>query len=110
MTTLSTLFTPKSALTVVALAVAWMIASPLVPASLNGDLATLGSAYAKRGADDGPNHDVNDDKGHHGKGHHGRDDKGHHGGKHDKDDDHGKGHHDDDHDHDGKDDHDSDHD
>lgn len=58
-------------------ALAGLVALPLVPATLNGGLATLGSAFARHGADDGPNDD----------GHHtGDDDSGHHGG--DDDDDH----------------------
>lgn len=55
---------------------------PLVPASLGG-LATVGSAFAKHGADDGP-----DDDGHH----KGDDDSGHHGGDDDDGDDDGDDH------------------
>lgn len=58
-----TVFTQRGALAAGALALAWMIANPMIPAGLGADDGTLGAAYARHGADDGPDHDVNDDKG-----------------------------------------------
>lgn len=45
-------------------ALAGLLALPLVPAALNGGLATIGSAFAHNGADDGPEddgHQIGDD-------------------------------------------------
>lgn len=55
-----------------ALAFAWLLANPLLPAGFGPDAVNVGAAFARHGADDGPNHDVNDD---HGGGRH-------HGGRH----------------------------
>ena len=88
------------------IALATLLVAPLAPAAFNG-LDTLGSAYARRGADDGPNDDRNksgrDDSDHRGgRDDHGRDDKGRdhksgddHGGRDHKsgDDDRGRNHH-----------------
>ena len=69
--------TTRRSLLLSGVALAGLAALPLVPASLES-LATVGSAFARRGADDGPNDDGN---------HKGRDDRGHHGGGDDDDDD-----------------------
>jgi hypothetical protein len=53
-------------------AAAVMIGGPLLPSAFDAGAPTLGAAFARHGADDGPNDD----------GHHvGNDDSGHHGGK-----------------------------
>lgn len=66
-----------------ALAFAWLLANPLLPAGFGPGAANIGAAFARHGADDGPNHDVNDDHGRHHR--HGNDD----GVDHDVNDDHG---------------------
>lgn len=91
------------------IALAALLVAPLAPAAFNG-LDTLGSAYARRGADDGPNDDRSksgrDDNRHRGergdddhrggRDDHGRDGEGNddHGGRGHKsrDDDSGRGH------------------
>ncbi len=73
-----------------AVAFSWMLATPLIPASLSANAPTLSAAFAKQGADDPKNHDVNDDHGGKRKHKHGHgkddlknhDDNDDHGGKH----------------------------
>ena len=53
----------RRALLASAVAFTWFLAAPLLPAGLSTDAPTMGAAFARRGADDGPNHDLNDDHG-----------------------------------------------
>jgi hypothetical protein len=78
MTDKSNLPTTRRFLLLSGAALAGLAALPLVPAALDGGFATIGSAFARNGADDGP-----DDDGHHT----GQDDSGHHGGGDDDNDD-----------------------
>lgn len=78
MTDKSNLPTTRRFLLLSGAAIAGLAALPLVPAALNGELATIGSAFARNGADDGP-----DDDGHHT----GQDDSDHDGGGDDNSDD-----------------------
>jgi len=92
--------TARRALLASAVAFTWFLAAPLLPSGLSAEAPTIGAAFARRGADDGPNHDLNDD--HRGK-HHGRHGKNddHRGKHHDSHDDDGPNHDRDD-DHPGK--------
>jgi hypothetical protein len=66
-----------------AVAVAWLLANPILPSGFDAGATDLGAAFARNGADDRPN-----DDGHHKGRHvrHGEDD----GPNHDKNDDHGR--------------------
>lgn len=81
------IITKHRALAMVLIAGGLISINPMVPAGFAAN-DTLGSAYARHGADDGPNHDLNDDKGGQRDGRHHRD-----GRNHDKNDDNPGSHH-----------------
>jgi hypothetical protein len=70
-------FVKKSALAVASLAVLMAVAA--APVRFDGLRLADQAAWARHGADDGANHDKNDDRG---RGGHGRDDRGGNSGRH----------------------------